>query len=745
MTTATESSPDLIADFVDEALESLRPLPGMFETFRENPDNFDPIHAVFRAVHSVKGCAGFLGLLAVKQLAHALENTLDEVRKGKLAFSDDLQRAFVRGFDALDVLLQRAGEGTVDIELSEEDAALLEEVQRAATSTREVVEPESQLLAELTALAEEIAHAAHPQSAEWCRRVLSMAAALGGEDAGDGRESEGETGQNAPVRRTAKSFVEATCRLGDADVSDAVRQLIALFVRAEQGVYEPELGRDFLDRAREFAELCGTAGEIAIADVVRQSAADFQLLLDSPLDVDPLLVSIAWERLEPALAKLLATAPVADASSVAAAKSTDAAATAQKANEATAKSKARMLRIREECVDEFLESVSGLFLTGELYKDVQSRMSDGGVVSSLVEELRQINNAFAVQSTALQRSVVALRQVAASGLLSKFPQMARNLAGQLGKQIDVHVAGQETEIDKALVEDLDAPMTHMIRNVVDHALETPEERIAAGKSPSGNLWIKVEQTKSHVHVTIADDGRGINPAILRAKAIEKGILTPEQAKAMSDKEAIDLIFHAGFSTAKQVSDVSGRGVGMDVVRTKIREHNGDILVDSKVGQGTTFHLNIPLREAVVVIDGLLLRHAGGHYVLPFEHVMELAELGPSELKSVQGSWIASLRARNYDAVSLGKLLGLRNHDVEKTNGDKTFAVLVGCKQGSFCLLVDAVLGHRKVVVNSIKDMLPQADRTAGVAQLGGGRLALVLSVQDMFEARLRSARAGTHR
>lgn len=745
MTTAADSSPELIADFVDEALESLRPLPGMFATFRQNPDNFDPIHAVFRAVHSVKGCAGFLGLLAVKQLAHALENTLDEVRKGKLAFSEDLQRALVHGFDALDVLLQRAGEGTVDTELSDEYAAILEEVQRATTATGGDAEPESQLLAALIALADEIAHAAHPESAEWCRRVRSMAAGLGGDE--NGEDSDEEPQPSGPVRRTAKSFLAAKCSLGEADVSEAVKSLIALFVRAEEGVYEPELGRGFLDRAREFAELCGAANQTALSDVVRQSAADFQLLLDSPLDVDPLLVSIAWDRLEPALVKLLPPEPAPEAAAdSAAAKATDAGSpTAAKSSEAGAKAKARMLRIREECVDEFLENVSGLFLTGELYKDVQSRMNGSGVLSSLVEELRQINNAFAVQSTALQRSVVALRQVAASGLLSKFPQMARNLANQLGKQIDVQMAGQETEIDKSLVEDLDAPMTHMIRNVVDHALETPDERIAAGKNPTGNLWIKVEQTKSHVHVTIADDGRGINPAILRAKAIEKGVITPEQAKAMSDQEAIELIFHAGFSTAKQVSDVSGRGVGMDVVRTKIREHNGDILIDSKVGHGTTFHLNIPLREAVVVIDGLLLQHAGGHYVLPFEHVLELAELGPTELKSVQGSWIAALRGQNYDAVSLGKLLDLPNRDVERARGDKTFAVLVGCKQGSFCLLVDAVLGHRKVVVNSIKDMLPQADRTAGVAQLGGGRLALVLSVSDIFEARLRSARAGTHR
>jgi two-component system, chemotaxis family, sensor kinase CheA len=743
MTTATESSPDLIADFVDEALESLRPLSGMFATFRENPSDFAPIHAVFRAVHSIKGCAGFLGLLAVKQLAHALENTLDEVRKGKIALTNDLQRAFIRGFDALDVMLQRASEGNVDTELSDEDAALFEEVEAAASTIHAPADDESTLLEQLTALAEEIAGSTHPQAADWCQRVWTLAATIGGgeREAPDLAESE-----VVEERLTATSFLDAECRLGDADVTTAVRRLIALFVRAEEGVYDAELGRGFLESAQEFADLCRNADDPALADVVVQSAADFQVLLDSPLDVDPLLVSIVWDRLEPGLSTLLVEdaedAAEVNASSTSTPRSLDA---SPRAADAGAKAKARVLRIREECVDEFLQSVSGLFLTGELYKDVQSRMSAVGVLTNLVEEFRQINNAFAVQSTALQRNVVALRQVAASGLMSKFPQMARSLATQLGKQIDVHLAGEETEIDKSLVEDLDAPLTHMIRNVVDHGIEPPEDRIAAGKPATGNLWIKAEQTKSHVHITIADDGRGINPGVLRAKAIEKGLLSPEQARAMSDQEAIELIFHAGFSTAKEVSDISGRGVGMDVVRTKIREHNGDIVVDSTVGQGTTFHLHIPVREAVVVIDGLLLRHAGAHYVLPFEHVLEIAEFGPSELNSVQGSRIASFRGQNYDAVSLGRLLDLPIESVEPTHGDKTIAVLVGCKQGSFCVLVDAVLGHRKVVVNSIKEMLPQADRMAGVAQLGGGRLALVLSAQDIFEARLKNARVGTHR
>jgi two-component system chemotaxis sensor kinase CheA len=395
-----------------------------------------------------------------------------------------------------------------------------------------------------------------------------------------------------------------------------------------------------------------------------------------------------------------------------------------------------MVRIKEERIDDFLQSVSRLFTTGELFKDVQARMGETGKIAPLVEELRQINNSFVVQSTALQRSVMELRRVSVAGLFSKFPQMARGLAAQLGKKIDVHLSGEDVEIDKSLVEDLDSPLTHMIRNVADHGIEPPADRRARGVAETGNLWLKAELTKTHVVITVRDDGRGIDPRVLRDKAVEKGIYSRAQADALSDADAIDLIFHAGFSTAKQISDVSGRGVGMDVVRTTLRGHNGDVLVNSQVGVGTTFRLEIPIRAAVLVIDGLLLRQNGEVFVLPFEYVREITELGADDLKPVQGSHVAVLRRGTFDAVSLGTILGLDGrvaaHAVR--NGQRVTGVLVGCKHGEMCLLVDKILGHRQVVVNSIKELLPGVDRIAGVAQLGGGRLALVLSVDDLVDS-----------
>jgi two-component system chemotaxis sensor kinase CheA len=307
--------------------------------------------------------------------------------------------------------------------------------------------------------------------------------------------------------------------------------------------------------------------------------------------------------------------------------------------------------------------------------------------------------------------------------------MARSLGKQLNKKIDVHISGEDTEVDKSLVEDLDSPLTHMIRNVADHAIDLPSDRLARGVSETGNLWLRAEKTRTHIVVTVQDDGRGIDPNRLRDKAVEKGLHDRASADAISDQEAIELIFHAGLSTAEVVSDVSGRGVGLDVVRTKLAEHDGRLTVESQIGVGTTFRLEIPIRKAVMVIDGLMVRQNGELFVLPSEYVREITQIAPSDLNYVQNSPMASVRGSTFLAPCLGDLLELPpppDTDMQTRPG-----VLVGCKLGDACLRVDEVVGHRQIVVNSISEAIGAVDHIAGVAQLGAGRLALVLSIPDL--------------
>ena len=396
----------------------------------------------------------------------------------------------------------------------------------------------------------------------------------------------------------------------------------------------------------------------------------------------------------------------------------------------TAAPKRRYLRVKEDCVDNFMDDVSRLFITSERLKDLQSRMAAEWQLNEMVDELRHVNTTFSSQASALQTSVVALRRVPVRGLFSKFPRVARTLATKLGKQLNVHVVGEQLEVDKSLVEDLDAPLMHMIRNVCDHAIEQPSERRERGVSETGNLWLTCELTRTHVVITLRDDGRGIDPNRLLRKAVEKNILTQGQADNLTHEEAIDLVFHPGFSTADQISDVSGRGVGLDVVRSTLHDHRGDIRVVSKLGEGTEFVLEIPLRKAVVVVDGLLLRQNNATYVMPFEFVHAILEFRPDEISTVQGGMLVQVRNDSYAAVRLGNLL-----ETETRAGSEQstlHGILVSCNERKVCLLVEAIIGQRKVVVNSLTDILSNTRKVSGVAQLGCGQLALVLSPVDLF-------------
>lgn len=729
MTEAIAEAQELLHDFADEALASLHTLPAQLDAFRQTPESADPINAVFRAIHSIKGNAGFFGLTAIKSFSHQVENTLDEIRKGEVDLTNDLQRALIEAFDRVDEMVNQIFDDNITQELTAEDQSLLDRIEALSSVSRLAQSPEQQLLAQVLSLSDEMRTAVDAPAAQWAERIRTLIEAFQ-QQQGDPAQGKASGESQQPQDRTADSFSDSRFECSGEDISERVKSLLELFIVIENGSYEDSHGIAFLDKAAEFVQWAEQKNEPALASALKAAADDLRKIIDSPLDVDAMLISVVWDHILPELIRLEGREQTAGEASDQA----DEAKSAPKAGKPAIAGgqKVRLVRVKEERLDEFLENVSSLFITGELLKDLHARMGQTKAINALVEEMKQINHMFAEQSTKLQKSIVALRRVSVQGLFSKFPRMARSLASQLGKKVDVVVSGEETEIDKTLVEELDSPLTHMIRNVVDHGIETPEERRKRGVSETGTLWLRAEQTRTHVRITVQDDGQGIDPNRLRDKAVEKGILSRDRANALSDEEALQLIFDAGFSTAKVVSDVSGRGVGLDVVRTKVREHDGEVILESKVGEGTTFVLEFPLREAVLVIDGLMLRHAGQDFVVPFEHILEITELDATKLKPIQGSMVASIRGKTYGAVSLSSVLGIED-DVAQT-GDKLQAVLVGSKHGSICLLADAIQGHRQVVVNSLKEVMDCTDKVAGVAPLGGGRLALVLSVPDIVKS-----------
>lgn len=737
MTVASPDQIELLRDFADEAIASLRALPEQLSAYRAAPEP-EPINAVFRGVHSLKGNAGFFGLIAIKSFAHSVENTLDDIRARKQPISEALERAFTSAFDLLEQMVTAAAAGEASEESSPEAQAILDEIARHATPA-EVAPDTRNALAEVLRELARLNVAGLPTPTDWLEAVAdTLLDELHQRLYDDSDIDAPESAAGIAVAWTPARFAAADWDRSALRIVDHLDGVLNLFLSFEAGTYSAETGKDFVAEADELAARARSANRESLASALENAVRTFETISASPIPLDATLLGVVWDELWPELAKLTSSSPHEDI----AGRAEPSAETEERPSQSTSPTATkvagdrkkdaagRLVRVKEERLDEFLNLVARLFITGEMFKDVQGRMAETRQLKPMVEELRDIIRNFAEQAHALQKGLFSLRRVPVVNLFAKYPGMARNLARQLGKEVDVQLIGEELEIDKVLLEDLDAPLTHILRNAVDHGVDDPERREHRGVARCGKLSLKAEVTRTHVRILVSDDGRGIDPKKLKNKAREKRLFSEQELDAMSDEEAVQLIFHPGFSTAEKLSEVSGRGVGLDVVRNAVRKHRGEVYVTSQVNLGTTFRLEVPLREAVLVIDGLMVRHQGEEFVIPFEFIHEITQLQSDQLAPFHGAEVATIRGTVYDARHLSTLLGGASRESESNR--PMSAIVVGTHYGKLCVLVDQVLGTRKVVVNGLAGVVTGSPAVAGVAQLGGGRLALVLSVPEII-------------
>lgn len=726
---------ELLRDFADEALSALRSLPSQLDNYRLQP-SADPINAVFRGIHSLKGNAGFFGLTAIKSFAHSVENTLDKIRAELTPISAELQRLLITAFDRLDEMVTAAVDGVVADDLGPDERALLQEIVTNADAGKSSSN-DQESVGKILRILSNIKVPGLDRPTEWLEAVLDTQV----EDIQRRLDGKPDTAAAKTCEKpTPASLVGAQWNCPALDLANSVADILQLFTAFDQGSYSEETAKTFLTAAEKLAADARGAGRESLAIALESAVRNFKLVTSGPIPLDDLLLSVVWDELWPELSKLASAEHAIDAAPPSAVVPS-AVVTTPSSAEATAKREpekaGRLVRVKEDRLDDFLSLVARLFITGEMFKDLQGRMAESRQLKPMVEEFREIIRSFSEQAHVLQKGLFSLRRLPVANLFTKFPGMARGLARQLGKELDVQLVGEEVEIDKVLIEDLDAPLTHIIRNAVDHGIDGPDARRARGASECGKLTLKAEVTRTHVRILISDDGRGIDPNKLRAKALEKRLYTEAELAAMSDDEAVQLIFHPGFSTAEKLSDVSGRGVGLDVVRNSVRKHRGEVYVQSQVNVGTTFRLEVPLREAVLVIDGLMIRHGGEEFVIPFEFIREITQLEQGQLSPLHGADAATIRDTVYDARRLSAVLD--NASAAANAPQPLSAVVVGTQYGRLCLLVDQVLGTRKVVVNGLKDIVTGSTSIAGVAQLGGGRLALVLGIPEIVNKLIVSA------
>jgi two-component system chemotaxis sensor kinase CheA len=331
----------------------------------------------------------------------------------------------------------------------------------------------------------------------------------------------------------------------------------------------------------------------------------------------------------------------------------------------------------------------------------------------------------------LQKGVMEVRMVPVRQLFDKTARVVRKVAHDMFKKIDLQIRGADTELDKLIIEDLSDPLVHIIRNSVDHGIETPEERVAAGKPETGNLRLSAAQKGNHVVIEISDDGRGIDPEKIRRKALERGLI--DEKTELSREEVYDLLFMPGFSTADKVSEISGRGVGMDVVKSNISALSGMIDIDSRVGEGTTLSITLPITLAI--IKALIIRVLDNEFAIPITSVMETLMVEPASLRTIEGREVMELRQSTLPLVRLSRLFNFPSS--REPTSDNFFVVVVGMAEKRLGLIVDELLGQQDVVIKPLGNILSFVKGFAGAAEMGNRKTILVLDVGGLMSESLR--------
>ncbi len=394
----------------------------------------------------------------------------------------------------------------------------------------------------------------------------------------------------------------------------------------------------------------------------------------------------------------------------------------------TASALEQTIRVEVKRLDHLMNLIGELVLGKnrllKIYDDVEERYEG----EKFLEELNQVVSSVSLVTTDLQIAVMKTRMLPVAKVFNKFPRMVRDLSRELGKSIELKITGEETELDKSIVEEIGDPLVHIIRNSCDHGVEDGETRLLKGKLEAGTIELKAYHEGNNIVIEIVDDGKGLDPDMLRHKSLEKGIISEREADTMSDKEAYNLIFKPGFSTAAQVTSVSGRGVGMDVVKTNIEKLNGIIDVDSEIGKGTIIKLKIPLTLAI--IQALLVGVQEEFYAIPLASVLETVRIPLDEIYTIEGKNVLRLRDEVLSLVRLSDIFGV---DKVYENNEHAYVVVIGLAESKLGVIVDTLVGQEEIVIKSMGDYLKGIDGIAGATIRGDGRVTLIVDVAALMD------------
>ncbi|MBO0366376.1 MULTISPECIES: chemotaxis protein CheA [Pseudomonas] len=712
---------EILQDFLVEAGEILELLSEQLVELESRPDDADLLNAIFRGFHTVKGGAGFLQLNELVECCHIAENVFDILRKGERRVDAELMDVVLEALDSVNSMFGQVRERTEVTPASRELLAALSRLAEpgAAPAPAAVVEPEpavveeditdtefEQLLDSLDAVKAEAEAAEQPQHG---------AASAESDEITDAEfeslldQLHGK-GQFSVEAATVAPEAVAPAPAGDEITDDEFEALL------DQLHGKGTFAADALPTAAVAAAAASPA-PAASGDEI--SEHEFEALLDE-LHGKGKFSTDAAEAAAVAVAPVAAkaevkAAPKPAAPAPAAAKPAPAAPAEKHASEAET-----TVRVDTARLDEIMNMVGELVL-------VRNRLVRLGLNSGDEAMSKAVSNLDVVTAD-LQTAVMKTRMQPIKKVFGRFPRLVRDLARQLKKEINLELVGEETDLDKNLVEALADPLVHLVRNAVDHGIEMPDERDASGKARTGKVVLSAEQEGDHILLSISDDGKGMDPNVLRAKAVEKGLMDKDAAERLSESDCYNLIFAPGFSTKTEISDVSGRGVGMDVVKTKISQLNGSINIYSAKGQGSKIVIKVPLTLAIM--PTLMVMLANQAFAFPLVNVNEIFHLDLSRTNVVDGQEVVIVRDKALPLFYLKRWL-VQGQVHEEQHEGHVVILSVGTQRIGF--VVDQLVGQEEVVIKPLGKMLQGTPGMSGATITGDGRIALILDVPSMLK------------
>jgi len=629
---------EIIQDFLVEADELLEELDEDLVRLESESDDEELLNKIFRAFHTIKGSASFLGFEKLTELTHKLEDVLNKLRKFELKLNSEMMDAILAGVDKAKEIIELIKEG------------------------------------------------GDPESVDIEENVKQLSRFLDEGYTGEQKEesSEEELSEKELVELQKEEMLEEEALLEDEkeekkpkdDIDAEIERLLKQRMEEDK---EKRLKR----REKILAELQGKGSE---AEEKQEEKKEEPKQEKKEVKKSPIQKK---------------SKPVVE----------------------------QTIRVDVQRLDDLMNLVGELVLGKNRLVSVAQKAEEKFSGDEVVEELSEVANQITLVTTDLQMGVMKTRMVQIGKVFNKFPRVVRDIARELNKEVELIIEGADTELDKSVVEEINDPLVHIVRNAIDHGIEPPEERVKLGKPRKGKIVLSAYHEGNYIIIEAADDGRGMDPEKLKQKALEKGLITETEARQMSKEEAYALIFKPGFSTAEKVTNLSGRGVGMDVVKTNVEKLNGIIEIKSELGKGTKVILKIPLTLAI--IQALLVKVTKEYFAIPLVSVVETVRITKDDIDKVENKDVLRLRENIIPLVYLGDTLGMGKNK-RTLDGREIYVVVVAIAEKKIGLVVDELIGREEIVIKSLGNYLTNIKGISGATIMGDGSVTLILDVANVI-------------